>query len=485
MKALKVFISLTFCLTIPIIIQAQDKTDALRYSQIYFGGTARSLGLAGAFGSAGADFFSASVNPAGIGLYKSSEITFSPSFYSGNTFTNYNETETEDQKFNVNINNVGMVWNFDIKKDKEGEDSDYGWNNFQLAFGINRLNNFNNRIIIQGNSKSSSLLDVFVSQANGLKPENLDKFGSALAFNTYLIDTLVGGNTEYYSVLPNSGVLQRKLLTTSGGINEMVINLAANYSDKLYIGGTLGLPIIRYYEQSQYYEIDNADTLPNFKSFTYSEDLATSGSGFNFKFGIIYRLNDYVRLGAAVQTPTFFTLKDSYSKKIKSNLETANYQDNSPLGVFNYELMTPMRATGNIAFIIGRLGMLNVDYEFVDYSDSKLNSSNYKFFDENESIRNSYTVANNIRVGGEIVLAPFSVRGGYAYYGSPYKTGLNDGKKSFVTFGMGVKEKGYFIDLAYIYSLSKEDYYLYPNVSSPAHNKMINHNVVLTFGLKY
>jgi len=440
------------------------------------------MGMAGAFGSAGADFSTSSSNPAGLGLYKSSEFTFSPSFYSGKTLSEYNNQSSDDQKFNFNINNLGLVFNFDTKKEDVERP---GWNNVQFSFGLNRLNNFNNRTIIQGDSPNSSLLNLFTSQANGNTSDNLDRFGNALAFDTWLIDTFPVTNS-YYSVIPDGGVLQRKLITTTGGINEMTLSLAANYSEKLYIGGTIGFPYVRYSEQSQYIETDAADTIADFKSFTYNEDLTTTGNGVNFKFGLIYRINDYVRFGAAFHTPTFYSLKDSYSKTMKSSFDNGNhYTANSPLGNFNYELTTPMKAIGNLSVIVGKYGMINAEYEFIDYSDARLRSSSYKYFDENQDINNVYTATSNIKIGGELRLVPFSIRGGYALYGSPYKSSINDGKKSFITMGLGVRESGYFIDLAYIYALSEENYYLYSSVPSAVNNKMTAHNVVLTLGVKF
>ncbi len=50
MKALGVF------MLIPALGWAQSDEDALRYSQLTFGGTARYVGLGGAFGALGADF---------------------------------------------------------------------------------------------------------------------------------------------------------------------------------------------------------------------------------------------------------------------------------------------------------------------------------------------------------------------------------------------------------------------------------------------
>ena len=53
--------------------------DMFTLSQVNFGfGTARSMAMAGAFTSLGADASSMGINPAGLGMYRHNEITLSP-----------------------------------------------------------------------------------------------------------------------------------------------------------------------------------------------------------------------------------------------------------------------------------------------------------------------------------------------------------------------------------------------------------------------
>ena len=56
------------------VVFAQGELDAYRYSQTELNGTARYLGMGGAFGALGGDISSMSSNPAGLGIYRSSEI---------------------------------------------------------------------------------------------------------------------------------------------------------------------------------------------------------------------------------------------------------------------------------------------------------------------------------------------------------------------------------------------------------------------------
>ena len=61
-----------------IELYSQNEFDALRYSQYNISGTARYSSMSGAFGSLGGDFSGLSHNPAGLGMYQFTEVTFTP-----------------------------------------------------------------------------------------------------------------------------------------------------------------------------------------------------------------------------------------------------------------------------------------------------------------------------------------------------------------------------------------------------------------------
>ncbi|MBK7668089.1 MAG: hypothetical protein IPJ32_12595 [Sphingobacteriaceae bacterium] len=62
-----------------------------------------------------------------------------------------------------------------------------------------------------------------------------------------------------------------------------------------------------------YDNFDNNGLLGGFKSMTYNEVYKTTGRGYNLKLGAIYRVNEFLRLGANYQTPTVLNLTDLYS----------------------------------------------------------------------------------------------------------------------------------------------------------------------------
>ena len=61
------------CVVLGATVSAQGIFDALRYADNSINGTARYMSMAGAFGALGGDASSIVDNPAGLGIYRSSE----------------------------------------------------------------------------------------------------------------------------------------------------------------------------------------------------------------------------------------------------------------------------------------------------------------------------------------------------------------------------------------------------------------------------
>lgn len=472
-----------FFLLITANVFAQNDIDALRYSQLTFGGTARFNSMAGSMGALGGDISTLSFNPAGVAIMRKSDFNFSPSFFSQSSESNYNNRLGNDGKFNFNFGNIGVVFSGGQSEDP----NKVGWAGFNFGIAYNRTNNFHARHSILGNNNSSSLLDVMASSANGKSPDELDQFSELLAFNTYLIDTIPGEINQYESAIPSGTLInQIKTIETAGSMGETVISFAGNYSNRLYLGASIGFPTIKYREESSYVESDLNDSIPNFlNSYSYNSSLYTKGSGFNFKMGAIYRATDWMRFGAAFHTPTYFTMEDTYNNALNIKYDDGtDYTETSPDGDYKYNLVTPMRAMGSFAFILKKKASINVDYEYVDYSNASLRSSPNVFVDVNNTIRQKYISGSNIRVGGEFKTGPFSVRGGYALYGNPFKSSSVDASRASYTAGLGMRDNNYYLDFAFVLTQYKEQYYLYdPSFVKPA--TIINHQASFIFTLGF
>lgn len=474
------------------ISNAQNEVDALRYSQILFGGTARYTAMAGAFSSLGADISLMSTNPGGIGLYKTSEFAFTPTYFRSNTASEYYNESNKDSQGNFNIGNVGFVYTMPVGHGAQGS----GFRFVQIGFGLNRLNNFYSRSIIRGTNPDNSLLDAYVEDANGYSTDNLNEYDTKLAYETYLIDPIE--NTLFYSnrapLYEDGGIApveQLKSTNSTGYINEMDFTIATNYEDIVYFGATIGVPFIRYYEESTYQEFNkvSSDTT-YFDQFSAYDQFDTRGTGINFKFGVVVRATDFMRFSAAIHTPSYYrNMRDEYSSSMTSYLNNGkSYSWSSPLGAYNYKLETPLRALGGLSFIFAESGLISADYEFVDYSKAKLRAYDYSFNEENQAINAKYGTASNIRIGAEWKMGTLALRGGYAFYGSPYIGDINDGRKQIFTGGIGYRSRYFFLDLSYNYLKTSQDYYMYESENvfvEPALLKTKSNSFMMTIGFKW
>jgi hypothetical protein len=473
---------------------AQNEVDALRYSRTDFGGTARTIGLGGANVALGGDAGSLTSNPAGLGLFRRSEITVS----GGINFNEINSTvygsQASNSRNNLNIPGFSAVFATRKADDEEGD-----WRSSTFGVGYTRLNNFNRRTFYQatGPLENMKFGEYAAQRANaaGMIPEDLTGIAQ-LAYDTYLIDREDDG--YYFS--PNlvaSNPFQENIEET-GSQNQWDFSYGASFRDKLFLGASLGVATIRFKQTRTYLETNPATDITD---LTLRDDLTTEGTGFNLKVGAIYRPSDALRLGVSVQTPTWYTLVDQYSTSLAVNFSQApeavadpsQYQT-TPLGEYEYNLTTPLRATAGAAFFIGKNGFITADVEYVDYAAAKLDAQD-PFQVENQNIKNLYDKAINYRLGAEARLDIFRVRAGYALYGDPFQNSEENQAKTFLTGGVGIRQNNFFIDAALVYSKFNSVYSPYVNAEIDNQNSEFynigtptvvsenkNTNFIATFG---
>ena len=168
---------------------AQNEIDALRYSTNNMIGSARYSAMGGAFGSLGGEFSSLSSNPAGLGMYQSSEFTFSPNFDLNNRTTYFNNKSSEYNSA-ISIGSLGLVSSI--------PQQDPNWKRINFAIGWNQLAKYNTSTKIEGSSNNSIVND-FIDISNGTSVENLLNSYSIMAWETYLMNPDPQNNNQYIS----------------------------------------------------------------------------------------------------------------------------------------------------------------------------------------------------------------------------------------------------------------------------------------------
>lgn len=464
---------------------AQNASDALRYSYLQPGGTARFLGAGAAFGALGAEFGCLSQNPAGLALFRTDELTLTPSLRFANTEAGLGGDQYSDDKSKFGFDNVGLVFNTTPRESKH-------WKSFNFGIGYNRMADYNRAIYYEGNSPGTIMEGFFNDYRSGIS----DPFGADLAASGNAIYEDMNGNLTYdFAGKENATLNRAHSITTFGRMNEMVISFAGNYDEKLMVGATVGVPFASYRIEGEYIE-SNPDTIvPYFDKLVYTEYLRTSGIGVNLKLGVIYKINQALRIGAAFHTPTAFSLTDSYSNTFSYDYTDGSgsyigQEQASPDGTFDYKLRTPWRASASAAVIIKKFGFLSADFEWVDYASNRYNftadvasQDNQQYERQvNGDIQRSYQQAMNMRFGGELVLDEFRLRGGFNLLGKP-----EDGATDFntaVTAGAGVRGKSFYLDLGWRHGKGKGSVQAYAD-APVANTTTVTNDFLLTLGFKF
>ncbi|MAW30911.1 MAG: hypothetical protein CMD15_03285 [Flavobacteriales bacterium] len=474
-----IILALIFLLNI-LTINAQNEIDALRYSMTDLSGSARYTAMGGAFGALGGEFSSLSSNPAGLGMYQFSELSFTPIINLNSTKSYYSNSTATAYRSNSTVGNFGLV----LSTPKNNSD----WKRINIGIGWNQLSDFNNSIIIEGVNFNNSIVDKIIELTNGTLTNDLingnSNTYSQLAWNTYLIDPLYINNElvdgQYVSNFSNNSKIQRKNIRTNGDMSEFVISLGSSFQEKLYVGATLGIPAINFYEYSEYTESENADTANNLRETVLTEEISAYGTGYNFKIGAIYRFTENIKIGAALHTPTFINIEEDYNITMATSFKDSSLSYSMGYRApFNYDLITPMKAIISASTIFNNI-IISGQYELIDYSTAEYFTTGFEM--ENNTIADIYQRTENIKIGAEINLKTLVLRAGYAKYGSPYVE--NDFSIENFTYGIGVNNGRYFMDLAYILSQNTNEYSIYSYVN-PIKLVNTNHSIVFTLGFRY
>ncbi len=495
--------------------------DANRFAQTIptMGANARIQGIGGAATAIGGDISSASVNPAGLGFLQRSEITFSPSLSFLGSDATYNlgsqNAPTEDAKLNFNFSQLGGAFVL-----PSNNSSGYKGGAFSISYS--RLNSFHRRTSYEGTNSQNSIIDYFLNQADGIPWNSIYPSEGAtdllaLAYDAYLInedfDYDNGGQNTYYSIVPIAPTLQRETIDYSGSQSQWNFSYGGNYNDKLFFGAGLGIQSFKYSEEKRYEETVTGEPtdptqIKSLNSLIIGENLSISGTGVNLTAGVIYRPVYAVRVGASITTPTYFSVNDTYNASLDALYNNFYFGDdgNGDPIVLNdvngttldiestYNMTTPLRASLGAAFFVGKFGFISADVDFINYESSKLLSppQEFNFTADNQTIKNLYASTMNYRLGAELRLNTFYLRGGVGLYGNTRKEEFrnenDDAFQTRISGGLGIHKKAFYIDLAVVQQVTNTAYtpYNLPDNSNPTIDiKNTTTNVVATVGFHF
>jgi len=485
------------------LINAQNFTDALRYSEMETQGTARYTAMGGSFSALGGEVSALSKNPAGIGIYRNSEFTFSTAFNTIDTESRYLGETRSDGGLNFNIPNISYVGSY--KGDANS------WKNYSFGLSYNRITTFNEESRLAGNSTNSTIINDYLdilNNDNAVVDEVSSfqyPFGPSEAWDVLMIDTLTNNSGQltyvplsvsFYGVDP-SNIEQSRASRTKGNQSETAFTFGGNYQDRWFIGGGIGFQRVRFdreYTYTERYTFDGIVDPNEFYVTEYSEEISQLilGTGVNFKFGVIYRFSDAFRLGGAIHSPTYFGFSEEFVYESNSKFINGSAENSGEsISDFDYRLRTPARFIGSLAYLFMNKAAINFEYEFVDYATAKLNDSQNSAFDyspQNEGIESTLNSAHNVRLGAEIKEGPFVFRGGFKYSDNPFNSSIafnpNENRKTY-SLGGGYRSKNYNIDVAYSTFKRNSLDQIYASNPEVASIESREHNLVFTIGWRW
>lgn len=508
-------------------------TDMVQYSQFTTNyGTARSTAMAGAFTSLGADLSSMSINPAGLGMYRSSEVgmTLGMNFNSSKFATPYGEKSRN----RFSLNNFGAACNL--------YQSSGSLTSFTFGASYTKLADFNYRLSARTPNSVASIADMFEQQLSGVRQSSLKGdvynvqpqylWGAVLAYKNYLIDPDPNSDTEYIttSIAPDASVEHLSQVDSRGNLSEFNFSGGFNVRNKVYFGFSIGIVGLDHDKTVFYGEsytnnglsldaegnvIGVSDNRPSDVPLIYTDYIQrviADGTGVNFKAGVIYRPIEGLRLGAAIHTPTAMVIDRRYQGQmfVKAfDVPNDQYVESDYNVQYTDELRstcefyTPTRLLLGASYTFGQMAILSVDYERTWYNGMRLdlNAGHIAKNSYKEAVKNNFKGANTLRAGLEFRPLPtLAFRAGYAHYGTMMRDteaifdNPIESTTSSASVGVGFNFGRCALDLTYVYQnteLSTYDLFYYQNASGSFTSasgeltgNLHRHQAMLSFSVK-
>lgn len=500
--------------TIPILLMtviaseagAQTLSDALKFGDNNYYGTARTIAMGNAFTALGGDLGSITINPAGSAVNWFSQVTLTPNLSIYSSSAGYNAMPSQTSGFGISrknssvrftVPNIGLTINYNTG-------AKHGLKNVTIGLVANATQNYMDNVASSGTNSATTFAGQMAAYTEGLglpysslndsnAYDNYDWF-SVVGWQSGMISTYGDSESQYIgateklytdnSISLAGNINQKYGRQSHGNKYDIVFNLGFNISDVFYFGGNLGVTTMNYVTNTYFkeiaadpddFQIEYDDGSTYFNSLRYRYHYDVDGTGVYGKFGFIAVPAKWLRLGGTIQTPTATFLKEHWQHAGETHYSNSSYDASaiSPEGEYQYKFVGPFRAGFGAAFTFGNLGLVSADYEYIGYSGMKFKeteTNDQSAYDAvNQDIDDYTGGAHMIRVGAEFKPLPLlALRAGYNVTTSGeryYIDGVKKMPKAYrqaFSVGAGYSSKrSFFCDLA-VRATKYPSEYIYP-----------------------
>ena len=484
---------------------AQETYENAKLAGEDLNGTARYVGMGGAMEALGADISTIGTNPAGIGLFRHSNVSISGGLLmqsDGKDFSN-------GKKTNLSFDQIGGVYSI-----RTGQKSfiNFGFN-YHKGKNFDYILNAANSLDGSSQNKQSYIKGMLANENSGGFYVGKDKNGQNVGYVEapslnnpspnvastwsqidYLYwNSLIPGSTGIYNYEKATGYTLDR--AHSGYIGNYDFAVSGNINDRVYLGLTFGMKDVHYKAYSEYCESFNSNG-----AAVVSDNRKVTGSGFDITAGVIVRpvAESPFRIGAYVKSPTWYDLTTSNVTGlvyVQGTTNKVSYVSNS----YDFKMWTPWKFGFSLGHTIGNYLALGATYEYENFSNinSRVNDGGYyNYYGEYYETSSPDKTMNNhtkevlkgvstLKLGVEYKpVSNVALRMGYNYVSAMYDKDVqkDPGIASFgtayasatdytnwsainrFTLGVGYQVKNFNIDLAYQYSAQNGSFAPFSNI---------------------
>ncbi len=473
-----IFMLLVF---VPEILLAQPSVDdAIRVSRQGLMFNARSLGMGNAYSTIGYDFSALRMNPATMGLGEGASYTMSVNTNGSLYQSTFYGTQANYTTTNTTLSQAGFTIPFKLDTLRRAV----------IALGYTQDKDFNRGGMYDGyNEGSKSFVSRLAGDPNsvarslGLIYPTYDQSGR------YLGDqTILNGNFQENGNVLDGG----EMLHFSGGVAlEAVTNVFFGVSGSYNMGS--------YQSDGEFSATDTRNVFPDslrtvptdartagFKDASYRDIRNTEYKGWDVRFGVVYRLWNFIGISASFKVPFEHTIDETRYLSGTSTFSSGGVIDvKENIITQKYKIKPPYEATVggmvNLWILTGTAEATYVDYTQMEVSGGPDVPERSTI---NKAIKEKFTRVFNLNAGAEFRL-PFtglSARAGAMYRPSPYKDDPGRYDQKFLTLGLGINSADkLFFDIGYLYGWWDQQKSEGETAVEPTTNQTITyHNVLLS-----
>ena len=493
---------------------AQNIYQLESFSNADLNGTARYVGMGGAMNALGADLSVMSSNPAGIGLYRKSDVAVTLGAATQQDATKFYGKSGSHMSFD----NLGFVYALPM---------DGGATQFvNIGLNYRKHKDFNTLLntgmTFEGTDGGASQTWQMSDLADYWGDDMLTPLAKS-GYETWLYE----GDNVHNSKANEYHKAQW------GSIQDYDVSLGFNFNDRWYLGLAVGLYNVGLNSYSMYSEdLLGKNTAGVYEAGTYylSNRNKLTGTGVDFKAGFIIRPieDNPFRIGFSFSTPTYYSLR---SRKVSSLISPLN-EDGTTVGSsygydidYEYNLYTPWKFNFSLGTTFFKQLAIGAEYEYSDYSCAKISYDNGYVGDwgddedDDEALKQEADKrlkgVSTFKLGMEWYVDPqLAIRLGYNYVSTPMKKNawynqfINSASLDYatstaymnmsdihrLTVGIGTNFGNFYADFAYMYQIQNGDFFAFntqngydnqPNDLPATHIKLNRSKVMFTLGYRF